>query len=221
MKTIEVEAYPRTTLGTSASRRLRRQGYMPAVFYGPGVEPFSLSVKRDEFLKQLAGERPEGTFVRLKIEGGSGGVSEKLSVIKQVQVDTLKRSLVHADFYEIKMDRELTVDLQIHFTGTPKGVEEGGEVQLLKREVRVSGLPGSLPEFVELDISGLDIGDTLMVGDLSIEENVRVLDGEDVALVAVAAMRMTKEEMIGEKVAEGEGEAEEEAGGEQGEEREE
>ena len=219
MKTIGVQAKSRASSGTQVARRLRNQGYFPAIFYGPGVEPIPISIEADEFLKQLEGERAEGSFVKLRIKDDAGKVSEKLSVVKQLQVDTLKRRLIHADFYEIKMDRELTVDLQVHFVGHAQGVEDGGEVQLLKREVRVSGLPGSLPEIVELDISALNIGDTLKVGDLSLGDDVKILDGEDVALVTVAAMRVAAEE---EEAAEGEaaeeGEAEEAAAEEQREE---
>lgn len=216
MKTIELQANTRPHSGTRAARALRAQGYVPAIFYGFGVDPISLSLREEDFLKKLAGERAEGTFVKLSVRDEAGKVSEKLSIVKQLQVDTLKRRLVHADFYEIKMDRELTVDLQIHFTGHPRGVEEGGEVQTLKREVRVSGLPGLLPESVELDISGLGIGDTLMVGDLVFDEGIRVLDGEDVALITVSAMRVTaeEEEVAEEEVAEEE--AAEEAAGEEG-----
>ena len=202
MKTIGVQAFSRALSGKGPSRRLRNEGYTPAIFYGYGVEPISISIESAGFLKQLAGEKAEGTFVKLKISDESGAVSEKLSVVKQLQVDTLKKRLVHADFYEIKMDRELTVDLQVHFIGTPRGVEEdGGDVQLLKRQVTVSGLPGSLPEIIELDITNLGIGDTLMVGDLSLGEDVRIHDAEEVALVTVSAMRVAAEE-----------EAEEEAG---------
>ncbi|HET57112.1 MAG TPA: 50S ribosomal protein L25 [Deltaproteobacteria bacterium] len=209
MKTIELQANTRPHSGTRASRALRAQGYLPAVFYGFGVEPISLSLREEDFLKELAGERAEGTFVKLSVRDEAGDVSEKLSIVKQLQVDTLKRRLVHADFYEIKMDRELTVDLQVHFKGHPRGVEEGGEVQHLKREVRISGLPGSLPESIELDISELGIGDTLMVGDLVFDEGIQVLDGEDVALVTVSAMRVTAEEEVAEEEAEGEGQKEE------------
>ncbi|MDD5475303.1 MAG: 50S ribosomal protein L25 [Syntrophales bacterium] len=205
MKTIGVEVYTRTDLGKQSARKLRGRGYMPAVFYGLGVEPVHIYLEADKFLKQLGKEKAEGTFIELEVLGGDGKASKKLSVLKDLQIDTLKRRLVHADFYEIKMDREVTVDLAIHFTGSPQGVEDGGEVQQLKREVKVSGLPGALPGSIELDISGMNIGDTLKVGDISLGDNVRIMDGEDVALVTVAAMRVTAEEEVVEEAASDEG----------------
>lgn len=191
MKTIDVDVQTRAEAGKQAARKLRGQGRIPAVFYGFGIEPMPISLNAADFLKQLGRDKPEGTFVKLKVEDDTGAVSGKLAVLKELQVDTLERCLVHADFYEIKMDRELTVDLPIHFTGHPVGVEDGGEVRELKREVKVSGLPGSLPDIIELDISGLEIGDTLKVGDIALGEGVTMLDGEDVALVTVVAERVT------------------------------
>lgn len=216
MKTIEVEVHTRTHAGKQAARKLRGQGRIPAVFYGFGIEPMPISLKAADFLKQLGRDKPEGTFVKLKVEDDSGAVSGKLAVLKELQVDTLKRSLVHADFYEIKMDRDLTVDLPVHFTGHPVGVEDGGEVRELKREVKVSGLPGALPDIIELDISGLAIGDTLKVGDIALGEGVTMLDGEDVALVTVVAMRVTALEEEAAEEAAREEEAAEEASDEAG-----
>ncbi|MCK9229836.1 MAG: 50S ribosomal protein L25 [Syntrophales bacterium] len=210
MKTIEVEVTTRADTGKQAARKLRGEGRIPAVFYGFGIDSLPLSLNAADFLKKLGSDKPEGTFVKLKVKDDAGEVSSKLAVVKGFQVDTLKRSLVHADFYEIKMDRELTVDLPVHLVGHPLGIEDGGEIRELKREVKVSGLPGSLPDVIELDISGLVIGDTLKVGDISLAEGVTVLDGEDVALVTVAAVRVTElEEEIAEEVSDDEAEREE------------
>lgn len=219
MRTIEVEAHARTRTGKQSARALRGTGFLPAVFYGYGIEPVHISLDTAKFMKLLGKERMEGTFIKLQIRDESGTVLEKLSVLKEMQVDTLNRLPLHVDFNEIKMDRELTVDIPVHFTGQPRGVEEeGGEVQQLKREVKVSGLPGSLPEVVELDISELMIGDTLKVGDLSLGDGVKILDGEDVALVTVSAVRVTEEVEEAaeeEEAAAGEGVGEETAGAEQ------
>jgi len=130
--------------------------------------------------------------VKLGIESGKGGKVEKLSIIKDLQIDTIHRKPVHVDFYEIRMDRTLTVDVPIIFTGNPVGVvEEGGELQQIKRVLKVSGLPSDLPESLEVDISGLTIGDSIKVRDIAIKDGVQILDLDDVAVVSVVTARMT------------------------------
>ena len=191
MKTIMVKAERRQASGKEIARKLRAQGHIPAVFYGYGIEPVKLSINSAELLKQLGKEKAEGTFVKLMIGDEAGSNGEKLSIIKDLQVDAMKRALVHADFYEIKMDREVTVDLAVSVTGDAIGIENGGELQVLKREVKVSGLPGVLPEVIDVDVSNLDIGDTIKVGDLVFQEGITVQDQEDVAIITVAITRAT------------------------------
>ena len=211
MHTITVVAKTRDKSGKEAARRLRSEGYTPAVFYGFGIEPVKLTVNTSELVKQLGGERPEGTFVKLKIDDNNGNAGEKLSIIKDLQIDSLKRSLIHVDFYEIKMDREITVDITVTLVGDPIGVELGGELQVLKREVKVSGFPGALPEKIEVDVSGLNVGDTVKVSDIALNADVTIIDGEDVALATVAKTRATLSE---EEEAEAEAGEAAEAGGE-------
>lgn len=205
MHTITVTAKTRDTSGKETARKFRSEGYTPAVFYGYGIEPVKLVVDTAELVKQLGGERPEGTFVKLKVDDNNGKVGEKLSIIKDLQIDSLKRSLIHVDFYEIKMDREITVDITVNLVGNPIGAERGGELQVLKREVKVSGLPGALPEKIEIDVSGLNVGDTVKVADIVLTADVTVIDGEDVALATVAKTRTT---LSDEEEAQAEGEAE-------------
>jgi len=174
------------------SRRLRSEGFVPAIFYGYETESVAVKVNTSELIKVLVGEGGETSFVKLGIESGKGGKVEKLSIIKDLQIDTIHRKPVHVDFYEIRMDRTLTVDVPIIFTGNPVGVvEEGGELQQIKRVLKVSGLPSDLPESLEVDISGLTIGDSIKVRDIAIKDGVQILDLDDVAVVSVVTARMT------------------------------
>lgn len=101
---------------------------------------------------------------------------------------------LHVDFYEIRMDQELHFDIPLHFVGTPVGVgEESGEILHLKRELKASCLPAKLPEFIEVNVSGLHIGDSLKVQDLSIDEGINILEHGDTALVTVVAPRVAAE----------------------------
>lgn len=204
MRTVALSAEVREGIGKGPSRRLRSEGFVPATFYGYQAEPMVIKVNSSELIKTLVRERGETVFVKLGIHSGTSKKVEKLSLIKDLQIDTINRRPVHVDFYEIRMDRTLTVDVQVLFSGTPVGVEDGGELQQLKRDVKVSGLPSDLPESIEIDISHLGIGDSIKVKDLVVKDGIQLLDNDDVAIVAVAATRVSlmTEEAGGE---EGEG----------------
>jgi len=191
MRTVALSAQVREGIGKGPSRRLRAEGFVPATFYGYQAEPIVIKVDSSELIKTLIKGRGESVFVKLGIKAGKSKKVEKLSVIKDLQIDTINRKPVHVDFYEIRMDRALTVDVPVLFSGTPVGVEDGGELQQLKRDVKVSGLPSKLPESIEIDISHLTIGDSIKVSDLIVEEEVQLLDNDDVAIVAVVPTRVS------------------------------
>lgn len=190
MKTIKLKAEARTESGKGFARKLRGEGFVPAIFYGYKVEPIMLKVGSSDLIKLIEKERSEASFIKLSIKDGSKK-TEKISVIKDIQIDTIKRKPIHADFYEIKMDREVNLDLPIILIGEPAGVEAGGELQQVKRDLKVSGLPSAIPEAVELDISNLEIGDSIKVGDVELAEGIKCLDIEDGVIATVAAKRVS------------------------------
>jgi len=197
MKTIVLNAQVREGLEKGNSKRLRSEGFVPAIFYGYETESVAIKVNTSELIRALVKERGETAFIKLGIKSGKGRKVEKLSVIKDMQIDTIGKKPVHVDFYEIRMDRTLAVDVPIIFSGTPVGIEEGGELQQLKRTLKASGLPSDLPESLEVDISGLSIGDSIKIKDIALEDGVQILDLDDVAVVSVVPTRtslMTEEE---------------------------
>ena len=197
MKTIILNAQVREGLGKGNSGRLRSEGFVPAIFYGYETESVAIKVNTSELIRTLVEEKGETAFIKLGIKSGKGRKVEKLSVIKDLQIDTIKKKPVHVDFYEIRMDRTLTVEVPVIFSGNPVGIEEGGELQQMKRVLKVSGLPSDLPESFEVDISSLNIGDSIKIKDIAIKEGVQILDLNDVAVVSVVPTRtslMTEEE---------------------------
>lgn len=190
METVTLKAEVRNTSKKGPSRRLRARGFVPAILYGSKQEPVMITVGSSELLDIMKKERKEGVFVRLAIQG-DGGEMERISILKDVQINTVKKRLDHADFYEIRMDRELTLDVPVILKGQAKGQGAGGEVQFLKRELRVAGLPGNLPEAIELDITDLDVGDSLRVESIPVPEGVRFVDHADVVVINVAATRVS------------------------------
>ncbi|NPU85749.1 MAG: 50S ribosomal protein L25/general stress protein Ctc [Syntrophaceae bacterium] len=188
MEVMELRAEARTGSGKGPARRLRSQGKIPAVFYGGGADSVPISVNSRDLLKLLK-TAEENIFVKLVIHE-AGNKAEKLSLIKDLQIDPSSRKLFHADFCEVSMDHKMTFDVSLHFTGTPVGIQDGGEMLHLKREVRVSCLPGLLPQFIEVDVTGLKIGDSLKIADLKVPEGLVLVDGEDTAIVTVMAPRV-------------------------------
>ncbi|NQU03951.1 MAG: 50S ribosomal protein L25 [Syntrophaceae bacterium] len=191
MKAVTLNASTRNESGKGAARRLRETGFVPAIFYGYKVEPTMVQVDSSELIKIVKQGKGGSLFVKLGIKPDKGKTVEKLSIIKDLQIDTLKRRLIHADFYEIGMNRKLTIDLSIILQGQPVGIEQGGELQQLKRDVKISGLPSTLPEAIEIDISHLDIGDSIKIKDLTFQDDIEVLDAEDIVIANVAVTRVS------------------------------
>jgi large subunit ribosomal protein L25 len=188
METITLNAQVRRESKKGPSRRLRAEGLTPAIIYGFQTEPIMLTVRSFDLKKILEKIRKESIFVKLEIEDGKKK-TEKLSILKDIQINTLKKRFDHADFYEIRMDAALTIDVPILVIGEARGVENGGELNMSKRELRISGLPSMLPEMIEVDVSNLDIGDSVKIGDITLNEGVTALDPEDVVVATVSMTR--------------------------------
>ena len=188
MEATELKAFTRKETGKGPARRFRKDGSIPSVFYGRGEEAIHLTVNAAELLKIIKAKK-ENIFIKLMIEGEKQ--LEKLSLLKELQVEPVSRRFYHADFYEIRMDHKLTLDVPLHFIGIPVGVTNGGELQHLKRDLKVSCLPSILPDFIEIDVTGLDIGDSIKVQDIPVQEGISVLDPGDVGVAMVAMVKVS------------------------------
>jgi len=192
MEITELKSAIRKGRGKGPARRLRQIGLLPAVFYGAHSEPVALVITSADLIS-LWRKKEEHVFIRLIIEQ-DGAPLERLSVIKEVQVEPASGRPLHVDFYEISMDQELHFDIPLHFVGTAVGVEdESGEILHLKRDLKVSCLPTKLPEFIEVSVSGLHVGDSIRVQDLMIDEGITILEHADTTLVTVVAPRIPLE----------------------------
>ena len=191
MEVTDLAAEIRKEQKKGPARRLRQKGFVPAIFYGRSAENILLAVKNDELLK-LHKDKKDHAFIKLIIDDGGKKKLEKLSLIKELQVQPLTGKFYHADFYEVDMKRKLTFDVSLSFTGKAIGVENGGELQHIKRQVTVSCLPANLPDHIEIDVTALDIGDSLKVKEMKLPDGIAVLDPADAAVVAVAAIKVVK-----------------------------
>ena len=205
MEATELKAFTRSESGKGPARRSRKNGLIPAVFYGRGEQTVHLSVNAND-LKKIIQKKRENVFIKLLIEGEKP--MSKLSLIKELQIEPVSRKYYHADFYEIRMDHKLTLDVPIHFVGVPIGVQSGGELQHLKRDLKVSCLPSVLPDFIDVDVTGLDIGNSIKVKDISVPEDIAVLDPPDVGVAMVAVVKVSVPQAEEAAAAEGEAAAE-------------
>lgn len=214
MEALELKARIRKETGKGPARRLRQKGCVPAVLYGSGNESTLLSIEAAELLALIKKGKGETGFIKLNIQDAESKTIEKLSMVKDLQTNSVMKTLVHADFYEIRMDHKIAMDVPVHLIGKPVGVDNGGELQYLKREIKVTGLPSRIPKHIEVDIHNLGIGDTIRISDIEMEEGIEIVDPKDVAVVHVAAPKIVAEkpeeeaegpkepEVIGQKKAE-------------------
>jgi large subunit ribosomal protein L25 len=204
MEVTDLAAQVRKEQKKGPARRLRQKGFVPAIFYGRSAENILLAIRNDELVK-LHKDKKDHAFIKLIIDDGKQKL-EKLSLIKELQVQPLTGKLYHADFYEVDEKRKITMEVSLRFVGKAIGVENGGELQHIKREVKISCLPLNLPDHIDVEVTNLDIGDSIKVRDLKVAEGITILDRPDSAVAAVAIIRVAKiEEPVKEEGAVEEG----------------
>ena len=212
MEQININATVRKTTGNSPARGMRRDGHMPAVLYGPNTEPILLSVNIKE-LEQILKKGNIGSIIfNLIIQNGKK--ITKPAMIKELQSHPVSGSYLHVDFYEIDMKRKINVMIPVVAKGKAKGVELGGLLQVVRRELEVFCLPGDIPHAIEIDITDLDIGEAIHIEELKLGDNIEFAADPNVTVVTVLSPKMeaveAEEEEAAEEAEEGEeGEAEE------------
>lgn len=178
-----VDAVSREPGSSNEARRLRREGKLPAVVYGGGKDSFAVTLEPRDLLRILKSDSGQNTVFEVKI--GDEGAAETVMVF-DYQVDPIRHQLTHADLVRISMDKAIEVSVQLVFTGVPKGVEmDGGVLDQAMREVTVECLPKDIPEGLVVDVSELEIGDSVRVEDIVVPSSVRVLVDEDTTLASV------------------------------------
>ena len=202
MEKLELKTKVRTTTGNGPARELRRQGSIPAVLYGQDTESRLLSVSV-KALEQVTKHANIGQLLlNLTIEGEKA--TNKTAMIRELQVHPLSGNPIHVDFYEVDMKRKITVSIPVVTVGQSKGVEVGGMLQLVRRELEVLCLPNEIPESIEVEVSDLDIGDSLHVDELELGDNIE-LPSADVNFTVITVLApVAEEEEEEEELEEGE-----------------
>lgn len=200
METIGMEVQKREALGKEASKKMRREGIIPAVIYGPTIDTTPLEINYKDLSKILDTGGRENVLIDLKIKGINKTALNKTVIIKDVQRDPVKRSIKHVDLFEVQMDKVIRVNVSIHITGEAKGVEAGGILQHETRELEVECLPSDIPESIDVDVTDLDIGGSFHVRDLDVGENIKILVDEEHNIVSVVTPQKEEEEKTAEEL---------------------
>ena len=179
-----LKAIVREGSGSSESRRLRKDGNIPAVVYGLGMDPLSVSVNAREFRNALKTEA--GTNVIINLEVGSDNYT---ALAREIQKHPYRDEYLHIDLIQIDLTQTVEADVQIEFVGIPVGVkEEGGLVQTINSSISISALPTNIPTSIELDISTLNVGDNLTATDVNLPEGVELASEDDESLLVTITL---------------------------------
>ena len=206
MDQFTLPARVRARKGKNAVRKLRKEQQVPAVFYGPAREPVLLAVGYSDLQGLIKQSNIENVIIGLEISSESGTETRNV-MVKELQTDPIKDTYYHVDFYEISMDKAIHVDIPINLVNTPIGVANGGVLQHISREISISAMPGKLVEQLDVDVSGLDVGDALHVGDIQLPEGVTTSMDDQLTIAVVAAPAVSAEKLEeGEEVTEEQGE---------------
>jgi large subunit ribosomal protein L25 len=205
LEKIELQATVRKSVGNGPARVLRRAGQIPAVLYGRKIEPVLLSVNTKD-LEQILKKGSFGQFI-LNLVIQNGKKMTKPAIIKELQTHPVSGNLIHIYFYEVDMKRQIKVMVPVVTTGKSVGLEEGGLLNIVRRELEVFCLPGDIPEAIEIDISELGIGDSIHLEDVPLGENVEVSTDVNYTVVTVLSPKV-EEEVVEEEEEELEGEEE-------------
>jgi large subunit ribosomal protein L25 len=198
---IKLEVLPRESTGSREARRLRGRGLIPGVLYGRGNAPHAISIPERELRRVLTGGSGMHAILDVVLDGEN---APHPSILKDYQQDPLRGKLVHVDLQEVRLDQVITATVTVVLVGAEDapGVREGGALSQIAREVNVEALPMEVPEHLELDVSGMVMGDTLRLSDLRVPEGATLLDDPETVLATLTMP--TRVEEPEEVLAEGE-----------------
>jgi large subunit ribosomal protein L25 len=199
MKEFVLKAKPRERVGKEHAKKLRRNGFIPAVVYGQQAASLPLEIEAKSFQALLRGGLGENVLVTLSISEGKDG--EKKVLIREIQRDPVKGNIVHLDFHEVSLTKKLSIQVPIHLLGTPEGVKDGGILQHVLRELEVQCLPTAIPEKIEVDVNHLKIGDSIHVSDLQLVD-VEIVSDPQSSIVSVVPPTVFKEPEVAAAAAE-------------------
>lgn len=215
METLEIQANIRTAGTKNQARRLRRMGKIPAILYGPKTQPVPLELDKKDFSARVA---ILGGSHLVRLKSPAAALADKVALVKEMQFHPISSDVIHTDLYEVDLAAKIKVQVPLRFIGKAAGVTHGGILQPIVREVEVECLPLDIPSAFNVDVSALDIGDSIHVGDIQMPDGVTLVSEASVAVVTVATPTVEEAPAAaapaeGEAAIAGAAEPKEEAGG--------
>jgi len=184
---IDLKVKVRDRFGKGANKSLRRMGATPAILYGNREKALPLYFDTNEFLKQTHGEVHENIIFNLKIENSANKEETVRAIIKELQFEPIKDTLVHVDFYETVADKPISIEVPVEAVGEAKGVKIGGGIlDHVKRQILVECLPTAIPDSIQVDVTNLDAGEAIHVRDVKAPEGVTILEDPDTVLFTIS-----------------------------------
>jgi large subunit ribosomal protein L25 len=191
MKTIDLSVQPRQTSGKGAARRSRMQGVIPAVVYGQGIQPKNISITAAE-VKRLTPAIGHNVFINLKMDGELNG---KTVMVRDYQVHPLKHNLIHADLVTVDLTKPINVDVEVELVGRPIGLAKQGILTPGRRQIEVRCLPNQIPEKITVDVSELDLHESIHIAEVKMPEGIKAIYTENYTIASVTATREEKVEV--------------------------
>ena len=199
---VRLKVLSRESRGSADSRRLRANGLVPGVLYGNGGNAHQFCIEERELRKALTGDHGLHAILDVVLEGQQ---KAHHAVLKEYQLDPTRARLLHIDLQEVRLDQAIQTQVVVELVGDSEGVKEGGVLSQIQREVNVEALPMEVPDRLELDVSGMKIGDALRLSDLRVPEGVTLLDDSETVLATVTPPTKIEEpEVVEEELEEGE-----------------
>src|SRR6184192_3745725 len=198
---MKLQVSERDSRGSADARRLRKQGFIPGVLYGKGKSSYAIAVPERDLRRVLTGAGGLHAILDVVLEGQS---TTHASILKDYQQDPIRGHISHIDLHEVRLDQPIQASVNVQLVGEPAGVKEGGVLSQVQREINVEALPMEIPEHIELDVSGMGIGDTLRLADLAASDGVTYLDNPEETVLATVTLPTREVEPETEEVPEGE-----------------
>ncbi|MBW2451041.1 MAG: 50S ribosomal protein L25 [Deltaproteobacteria bacterium] len=182
---------PRLRSGKGGSRKVRAEGLVPAIVYGKGIDTLNLRIEPKALQKAISTDAGWNALITLK---GNGPFDGKVVILKDMQIDPIRRNVLHVDFHAIDLKKKISVMVPVHVAGKSEGEKMGGSLQIVRHELEILCLPTDIPPSIEIDVSSLQIGDVVHIEDIVLPESTEAPHDVNFTVLTVVGLKAEVEE---------------------------